>query len=155
MGNIIDRPQLRRLGLGTNRVLITSMLNEDAELAKFYNNILIRNAASWMFRHYGFGRCSKELFTAFIDEWYYSRLYNVNNNEWKNITKTVFERDNYTCAYCSKTGGMLECDHIIPISKGGSNDMSNLITACRTCNRQKKDKSVAEFTAWKANKATL
>lgn len=32
---------------------------------------------------------------------------------------------------------MLEVDHIIPISKGGTSDMGNLITACFDCDRGK------------------
>ena len=64
----------------------------------------------------------------------------------------IFKRDNYTCQYCNKVGGILECDHVIPYSKGGSNDITNLITSCRKCNRQKKDKSVEEFITWKLNK---
>ncbi len=54
----------------------------------------------------------------------------------------VFKRDHFTCQYCGKGGGELEVDHIKPVTKGGSNDMDNLITACRDCNRGKSDTSV-------------
>lgn len=49
----------------------------------------------------------------------------------------IFQRDNYTCQYCGRTksdGAILQIDHIIPISKGGTNDESNLITCCQECN---------------------
>lgn len=39
----------------------------------------------------------------------------------------------------------LECDHIFPLSRGGSSDRSNLITACKKCNRQKHDKTLSEW----------
>ena len=56
----------------------------------------------------------------------------------------VFERDNYTCQICrrnSKEDGVkLEIDHIIPVSKGGSDDISNLQTLCFDCNRGKSNK---------------
>ena len=77
------------------------------------------------------------------------RMYNINVKEWYRIIKAVFKRDNYTCQYCGKVGGKLEADHIIPFSKGGTDDMDNLVTACRKCNRQKRDKSVEEFLKWR------
>lgn len=82
-----------------------------------------------------------------------NRLYNIDNKLWKQITHEVFERDNYTCQYCHVIGGILEVDHVIPISRGGTNELSNLVTACRRCNRQKKDKTPEEFEAWKLYKA--
>ena len=73
------------------------------------------------------------------------RMYSTNVKEWKRISKHVFNRDKYTCQYCHVVGGILEVDHIIPFSKGGSDDFENLVTSCRKCNRQKKDKSVEDF----------
>lgn len=78
-----------------------------------------------------------------------TRLYNRNVKKWYEIMKTVFKRDDYTCRYCGKKGGILEVDHIVPFSKGGSDDLSNLATSCRHCNRQKRDKSVEEFLIWR------
>lgn len=48
----------------------------------------------------------------------------------------------WCCAYCrtSLTTATLEMDHVIPISKGGTNWPSNLVPACRPCNRRKSDK---------------
>lgn len=65
-------------------------------------------------------------------------------NEWAILRAKVFQRDGFICSYCSSTE-KLECDHIIPISKGGSNEMTNLTTACQTCNRSKGDKLVEEW----------
>ena len=64
----------------------------------------------------------------------------------KNLSKSVrfevFKRDSFKCQYCGKSAPdvVLEVDHIIPVSKGGDNDISNLITACFDCNRGKRDK---------------
>lgn len=77
------------------------------------------------------------------------RMYNYNSKEWKRISKEVFHRDNYVCYYCGEKGGKLEVDHIVPFSKGGSDEMDNLITSCLRCNRQKRDKSIKEFLKWK------
>ena len=55
------------------------------------------------------------------------------------LRQAVFERDNYTCQYCGRSydEADLEIEHIIPISKGGNNDIRNLATACGACNRAK------------------
>lgn len=42
-------------------------------------------------------------------------------------------------------GGRLECDHVHPLSKGGSNEIGNLTTACFRCNRSKNTKTLAEW----------
>lgn len=55
----------------------------------------------------------------------------------------VFERDDYKCQMCGRTvddGIKLHIDHIVPFSKGGSNDMSNLQVLCHECNLAKHDR---------------
>ncbi len=51
------------------------------------------------------------------------------------------------CGYCLSPQHLvmarLELEHIIPISKGGSNDESNLWLACPLCNGYKSDKTTA------------
>ncbi|PSB04740.1 HNH endonuclease [Merismopedia glauca] len=56
------------------------------------------------------------------------------------VRKYVFIRNNYQCQSCGKTHQETELniDHIIPLAKGGSNDISNLQSLCRTCNQIKK-----------------
>ncbi|WP_242384439.1 HNH endonuclease [Enterococcus faecalis] len=79
----------------------------------------------------------------------FKRMYQTNAKKWKKISQEVFERDAYTCKYCGKIGGILEVDHVIPFSKGGSDELDNLVCACRKCNRQKKDKTLEEFEQWR------
>lgn len=71
----------------------------------------------------------------------------VFSREWSKIRAEIFRRDNYTCQYCSVRGGRLECDHIIPVSRGGLTLESNLVTACFTCNRSKRNKTLEEWRA--------
>ena len=56
------------------------------------------------------------------------------------VRKYVFERDRYQCQSCGKTklNTQLTIDHIIPLARGGQNDISNLQTLCCDCNQQKK-----------------
>ena len=51
----------------------------------------------------------------------------------------IFKRDNFRCQYCGRTSDetVLEVDHITPRSVGGTDDLNNLITSCRECNRGK------------------
>ncbi len=53
----------------------------------------------------------------------------------------------YRCAYC---GGPFEhVDHVIPLSKGGSNWPANLRPACKKCNLSKRAKRLKEWLAGK------
>jgi len=60
----------------------------------------------------------------------------------KKIRFEVFKRDHFSCSYCGQSppSVVLECDHIDPVSKGGSNEIDNLTTACFNCNRGKSDR---------------
>jgi len=62
----------------------------------------------------------------------------------------IYLRDGLACAYCGtavEDGAQLSLDHLTPHSHGGSNDATNLVTACRTCNSARGNRSVAEFCA--------
>lgn len=65
--------------------------------------------------------------------------------QWAKIRAAIFKRDDYTCRYCGSRGGKLECDHIMPLSRGGSNEEDNLATACKPCNRSKRSKTLEEW----------
>ena len=64
---------------------------------------------------------------------------------WSEIRSKVFARDNYVCRYCGSRGRRLECDHVVPVSMGGSSDPENLVTACKTCNRSKRARTPEEW----------
>lgn len=57
----------------------------------------------------------------------------------KKLRFEVLKRDRFTCQYCSAKPPKvpLEIDHIDPVSRGGTNDIDNLVTACFDCNRGK------------------
>jgi hypothetical protein len=69
---------------------------------------------------------------------------------WRELRQKVFSRDNYTCQYCNAKDAKLHCDHVIPLSRGGSNDLENLVAACASCNLSKHNKTLSE---WKGGAA--
>ena len=60
----------------------------------------------------------------------------------------LFRRDRHVCAYCGEDFGtrrsLLTRDHVTPVSRGGENVWSNVVTACRACNEKKADRLVGE-----------
>ncbi len=56
--------------------------------------------------------------------------------EHRKHRRIVLSRDGYKCRYCTRRE-FLTLDHIVPPSKGGSHDPTNLVTACRSCNSRK------------------
>ena len=55
--------------------------------------------------------------------------------------QSLYDRDNGKCQYCSKQLNKKEAtiDHIIPKSKGGTNEWDNVVIACKPCNSRKGD----------------
>lgn len=49
------------------------------------------------------------------------------------------------CAYCGAEAGALHIEHIVPVVRGGSDDLTNLTLACQSCNSRKRTKTAAEF----------
>jgi 5-methylcytosine-specific restriction endonuclease McrA len=58
--------------------------------------------------------------------------------------KERFELFNNCCAYCGQSGDM-QIEHAIPISKGGTHAIGNILPACRTCNYSKRDKEIESW----------
>jgi hypothetical protein len=58
----------------------------------------------------------------------------------KTLRYQILRRDGFRCQYCGSTpqdGIRLEIDHRTPVSRGGTDDAENLVTACLECNRGK------------------
>jgi len=62
--------------------------------------------------------------------------------EWQAL-KVAFD---HRCAYCRKKSQELTRDHIIPLSKGGSDNIDNIVPACRSCNSRKWDKPLRKVS---------
>jgi 5-methylcytosine-specific restriction endonuclease McrA len=61
--------------------------------------------------------------------------------EWERLAPRlrgeIFERDGYRCQICGGDSGPFEIDHVLPLARGGTNDLDNLQTTCFSCNRSK------------------
>ncbi|HEX6807558.1 MAG TPA: HNH endonuclease [Gemmatimonadaceae bacterium] len=70
----------------------------------------------------------------------------------RQVTNTfLFARDRYRCQYCGRTAAELRPresltrDHLIPMSRGGTNDWTNVVTACSPCNTRKGNRMPEEI----------
>jgi hypothetical protein len=59
----------------------------------------------------------------------------------------------YRCFYCGEKSYSLERDHAIPIDRGGKDHASNIVPACKSCNRSKGTMTPEEFEAYLCRKA--
>jgi 5-methylcytosine-specific restriction endonuclease McrA len=58
----------------------------------------------------------------------------------------IYGRDKYSCQYCGakKLIGDLTYDHVVPRSKGGKTEWTNIVSCCQPCNRKKANRTPAE-----------
>lgn len=63
------------------------------------------------------------------------------------VRKQVLEKYSSHCAYCGKVLDLksLRVDHLIPVRKGGLDDIENYMPACRNCNHYKLTYDLEQF----------
>lgn len=69
----------------------------------------------------------------------------------RQVTNTfLFARDGYSCQYCGRHRRelgyreSLTRDHVVPMSRGGDNHWTNVVTACSRCNLRKGNRLPSE-----------
>jgi hypothetical protein len=62
---------------------------------------------------------------------------------WGKIRHTVLHRDAFICQYCGDAA--THVDHVMPRSRGGSDDLANLVAACAPCNFLKRNRTPEEW----------
>lgn len=77
------------------------------------------------------------------------RLRMKSNTVFKISTKETKRLYSKPCFYCGNVG-QIELDHVVPIARGGSHGIGNLVPACKSCNASKGAQLLIE---WKLNSA--
>lgn len=77
------------------------------------------------------------------------------NGDWQGMNwirqekrLAIYLRDGCACVYCGATveeGATLTLDHVVPHSRGGSNDATNLVTCCKRCNDSRGNRSLTKW----------
>ncbi|WP_442942108.1 HNH endonuclease [Nonomuraea sp. NBC_00507] len=57
-------------------------------------------------------------------------------SNWRRRRHLVLSRDGHRCYVCHQLGAG-EVDHIVPVARGGTHDMSNLAAICKSCHEIK------------------
>lgn len=66
--------------------------------------------------------------------------------------QAMYQSQQGKCHYCDvMLGGHYEIDHVIPLLRGGTNTLENIVLCCPTCNRSKGTKISHEWDSVRAN----
>ena len=69
----------------------------------------------------------------------------------------LYLRDGCSCAYCGRTVALgidATLDHVLACELGGTNEPKNLVTACLSCNSQKRDLTLRRWFAFLRSNGT-
>ena len=61
---------------------------------------------------------------------------NVPHDEWRSVVAFY----NSTCAYC-ESAPWTDMEHVLPLSRGGTHDISNVVPSCHSCHERKKSQT--------------
>ena len=83
------------------------------------------------------GRCDEHQ----VNNWASKTKYRKSSGyEWAARREKALKRDGYLCQQCLEIGRVViakEVDHITPVSKGGTDEYSNLVSLCSICHKSK------------------
>ncbi len=74
----------------------------------------------------------------------------LNGSGWERYTEAdlnhLWHEQDGCCAYCRVVlFGVWEVEHMVPLSRGGADRLSNICLACPPCNRRKSNRTAEEF----------
>lgn len=67
------------------------------------------------------------------------------DRDWWPLRWSILVRDNHTCHYCGDQPEQMCADHVVPLSRGGTNHSDNLVACCIPCNSSKADRLLSEW----------
>jgi len=97
-----------------------------------HRDIVDKSTQDWMIKH-------PDCIRAIRHKYHHKRRTELSSSPFPKEFKLMSH-----CWICLSTD-RLEVDHIIPVSRGGSNDISNLTTLCKSCNCSKGSKTYSEW----------
>lgn len=101
-------------------------------------------------------RSTQKRRTAYTRQWRKLNPASTRNSKYKRRLReasgVISERDwertlnrfNRACAYCG-CKGEITLDHVVPLSRGGTNTVGNILPACRSCNSSKHAHFISEW----------
>lgn len=54
-------------------------------------------------------------------------------NDWDELRRRVYRRDGLRCTNCGSSDVVLHAHHVVPLSRGGTNSLTNLTSLCDPC----------------------
>jgi len=71
---------------------------------------------------------------------------------WAEVMRIFLAHDK-RCAYCHEpVEGQPDPDHVVPLSRGGSNSITNVVPCCRPCNADKSNHLLSEWNTVRASR---
>lgn len=117
------RLKMRNAKLGNKQTKETRNKNRESQLARFKSRIPNYIPYAWQDRR-------KE------------KLRNSDGSHSAGEWETLKAQYNWTCPSCKRKDLPLTRDHIIPVSKGGSDNIENIQPLCRSCNSKKNSNTI-------------
>ena len=99
-----------------------------------------KKQAEWARNHPEWKRC--------LTRKRYALLKNSSGSHSADQIQRIYARQNNQCNYCGKGLEKGHVDHIIPITRGGTNYAANLQILCVSCNTSKSNKMPWEYFGW-------
>lgn len=70
----------------------------------------------------------------------------LSERDWWPLRNSVVDAADSTCHYCGDQHDNMCADHVVPLSRGGTNDRDNLVCCCIPCNSSKADRLLSEWS---------